>query len=57
MEDVKNYAIDMLYKSLKALKIALGYAEKRGAKHDEIDNLRKKIEAVDWLIGLAIKED
>lgn len=57
MEDVKNYAIDMLYKSLKTLKISLGYAEKRGAKHDEIDNLRKKIEAVDWLIGLAIKED
>lgn len=57
MEDVKGYAIDMLYKSLKTLKIALGYAEKRNAKHDEIENLHKKIEAVDWLIGLAIKED
>ena len=57
MEDVKGYAIDMLYKSLKTLKIALGHAEKRNAKHDEIENLHKKIEAVDWLIGLAIKED
>lgn len=57
MEDVKGYALDMLYKSLKSLKIALGHAEKRNAKHDEIENLHKKIEAVDWLIGLAIKED
>lgn len=57
MGDIKKYALDMLYKSQKSLKIALGHAESRNALSVEIDNLRNKIEAVDWLIGIAIKED
>lgn len=56
MENVSQYALEMLYKALKATRIALAYAEKRNARQDEIDSLNKKIAAVDWLIGLVLKE-
>ena len=57
MDDVGQYAISMLYKAQKALKAALAVDEAAHAKPEEIASLRMKIKAVDWLIGLAIKED
>lgn len=57
MDDVGQYAISMLYKAQKALKAALAVDEATNAKPEEIASLRMKIKAVDWLIGLAIKED
>lgn len=56
MEDVAQYALDMLYKALKATKIARGHAEKRNARQDELENLDKKIAALDWLIELVLRE-
>lgn len=57
MDDVGQYAISMLYKAQKALKAALAVDEATNANPEEIASLHKKIKAVDWLIGLAIKED
>lgn len=57
MDDVGQYAISMLYKAQKALKAALAVDEATNAKPEEVATLRMKIKAVDWLIGLAIKED
>lgn len=57
MDDVGKYAISMLYKAQKTLKIALDVDERQKANPEEIASLRMKIKAVDWLIGIAIKED
>lgn len=56
MNDIAQYAIDMLYKAMKATKIAKANAENRNAKQDELDNLNKKIAAIDWLTEVALKE-
>lgn len=57
MDNVKDFALDMLHKSQKSLDVAMEYAKKRNAKDDEIENLRKKIMAVNWLIRTVKKED
>ena len=47
-----------LYRKQKRLKIALGNAERRpGVKRDELDNIRRKLDMVDYLIVLVNKED
>lgn len=49
-------ALRFLYKHLRESKIALGYAEDRpGVKQEELDNLQRKIAAIDWIIPLVIK--
>lgn len=48
-------ALDYLFRQLKDHKIALGHAEKRGDK-DAVENLKVKIECVEYLIDLATKE-
>lgn len=55
MDDIAQYALDMLYKAMKATKIAKMHAEQRNAKQDELENLDKKIAALDWLIEKAIE--
>ena len=51
-------ALRFLYKHLRESKIALGHAEGRpGVKQEELDNLERKIAAIDWVIPLVIKED
>lgn len=53
----RERALKFLYTQLRAAKIALGNAETRpGVTREELDNLEAKIEAIDWLIPLAIKE-
>lgn len=50
-------ALSFLYGELRKAKIALGRAEgKPNANPEEIENLQSKIEAIDWLIPIAIKE-
>lgn len=46
-----------LNKQQKSAKIALWNAIERKAPEQDIDNLKNKLEVLDWLIGLAIKED
>lgn len=49
-------ALRFLYKHLRESKIALGHAETRpGVKQEELDNLERKIAAIDWMIPLVIK--
>lgn len=49
-------ALRFLYKHLRESKIALGNAECRpGVKQEELDNLERKIAAIDWMIPLVIK--
>ena len=51
-------ALRFLYKQLKDAKIALGRAEDRpNVKQEELDNLQRKIDVIDWLIPLAIKAE
>ena len=44
-------------KEQKRAKNALWNAIERKAPEQDIDNLKNKLEVLDWLIGLAIKED
>lgn len=46
-----------LNKQQKSAKIALWNAIERKAPEQDICNLKNKLEVLDWLIGLAIKED
>lgn len=46
-----------LNKGQKRAKNALWNAIERKAPEQDIDNLKNKLEVLDWLIGLAIKED
>lgn len=52
----REEALRFLYKHLRESKIALGHAENRpGVKQEELDNLQRKIAAIDWIIPLVIK--
>ena len=46
-----------LNKEQKRAKNALWTAIERKAPEQDIDNLKNKLEVLDWLIGLAIKDD
>lgn len=54
---ISEKALDWLYKELKAAKIALGNAERKpNTPPEEPANLKSKVDAIDWLIPLTIKE-
>lgn len=55
-EQVKKEALDMLYKAQKSNRISIHHAETRHARQEELENLWKKARAIDWLIGVALKE-
>lgn len=56
MTTIREDALRFLYKNLKDAKIALGRAEnKPNAKHEELDNLKRKIAVMDWIIPLVIQ--
>ena len=51
-------ALRLLFKQLKDSKLSLDRAEVRpGVKQEELDNLRRKIETLDWMIPLVIKAE
>jgi len=48
-------ALDFLYRQLKDTRIALGHAEHRpGVKQDELDNLRGRIDVIEWLTAVVL---
>lgn len=58
MPTIRENALSFLYRELRAAKIALGHAEGRpGVTQDELDNLQKRIDAIDWMLPIVIKEE
>ena len=60
MTTIREDALRFLYKNLKDAKTDLGRAEnKPNAKQEELDNLKRKIAVMDYIIPLVIqaKED
>lgn len=53
---IKQGALHYLYKQLKNAKISLGQAENRNNNMEERMNLQSKIDILDWVIGVVIKE-
>ena len=56
-QNIKFNSLVYLYKEQKHVKISLYRAVERKAPSIDIENLTKKLEVLDWLIGVAIKED
>ena len=55
---MREIALKWLYKELKKTRVALGHAEwKPNVKQRELDDLRGKIDILEYLCGLVIKED
>lgn len=58
MPTIRDNALSFLYRELRAAKIALGRAEGRpGVTREELDNLQKRIDAIDWILPIVIRED
>ena len=58
METMHEMVQRELYRKQKRLKIALGNAEHRpGVKQDELDNIQRKLDMVDYLIVLVNREE
>lgn len=54
---MKELALKYLYRQLKKARFSLGEAEsKQNVDVDEIANLKIKIDVLEWLSGVAIKE-
>lgn len=54
---MRDQALEWLYLELKHAKINLNHAERRrGVTEGELDAIRRKIETLDYLIGLTLKE-
>lgn len=54
---MRDIALKWLYGELRKTKIAFGQAESRhGVKQEELDNLKRKIDVLDYLTTLVIKE-
>lgn len=55
--NMRQKALEWLYRELKRSKIALGYAESRpGVTQQDLDNLQRKIDVLDYLTTLVNKE-
>lgn len=55
---MREKALEWLYKELKSTRVALGHAEvKKGVKQPELDDLRGKIDLLEYLCGVVTKED
>ena len=50
-------ALRMLYGQLKKARIALGHAEERQNNWVERENLKQKIDTLEWIIGVVIEQD
>lgn len=53
--DMAERALNYLYKQLKKARIALSRAEVKGVA-DEIAHLQMKIDVLEWLTAVAVKE-
>lgn len=54
---MRDEALKYLHKQLKKAKIAQGYAESTKATQKELDNIQRKINALEWLIQVVLKEE
>ena len=55
---MRQLVLEWLYREMKKTKIALGHAESRhGVTREELDNLQRKIDVLDWVIPLVIKAE
>lgn len=50
-------ALHLLYSQLRKTRIDLGHAESRQRNWDEQENLKQKIDTLEWIIGVVTKED
>lgn len=57
VKSIKERALVYLCKELRNKKLALYNAGERNATQVEVENLQNKLEVLDWLLGVAIKED
>lgn len=55
-DTIQTKALHYLYSQIRKARIALGHADKRN-NAEEMANLQTKIDVLEWLAGLAIKED
>lgn len=55
-DTIQTKALHYLYSQIRKARIALGNADKRN-NAEEMANLQTKIDVLEWLAGLAIKED
>lgn len=53
--DMKERALLYLYKQIKKTRIDLGRAEYKGIA-DEVANLQAKVEVLEWLSNVVLKE-
>lgn len=54
---IKSQSMAYLLKETRRAKKSLWHAIERHAPEREIDDLRRKIAVLDWLLGVTIKED
>lgn len=55
---MRDAALKFIYAEKRKAKIALGQAETRpGVKQDELDNLRQRIEVLEWLEPLVLNAE
>ena len=54
---VKENALIYLYKRLKKTRISLGKAEWKNNAGDEVNGLKRKIEVLEYLTEIVLKED
>ena len=52
----QRQALAYLYKELKRAKRTLAYVEYKSRSLEELRNLQNKIDSLEWLIAVAIKE-
>lgn len=58
MQNIRETVQRELYRRQKRLKIAYGNAERRpGVTQDELSNIQRKLDIIDYLIVLVNKED
>lgn len=55
-DTIQTKALHYLYSQIRKARIDLGHADKRN-NAEEMANLQTKIDVLEWLAGLAIKEE
>ena len=56
-DTIQQRALHYLYGQLRKARIAFGHAENKPNNAEELTNLQGKIEVLEWLTGVVIKED
>ena len=56
-DTIRQRSLHYLYGQLRKARIAMGHAEDKPNSADELANLQTKIDVLEWVIGVVIKED